>query len=138
MSFGAPFCRGVEPFLANLKALLGEAARLELSTWPVVVSAQAVYDDIDGFLVYVPWAGDDCTRHTREVQAAITSLSAFLRSVPGASLNVPRPDVEPASEYELVPTWVKLAGFGVLGIAALHYLTPFFRSRRFAGRRGRR
>jgi len=135
MSFGALYCRGVEPFLANLKTLIAEADRVGVGDWQAAVIAKAVYEDINGFVLYTPWGGTDCARHAREVQAAIASISALLRGTPGASLAVPRPDAEP-SDAELIPTiptiptWAKVMGFGVLGIAALYYLTPFFAPRR--------
>jgi hypothetical protein len=132
MSFGAPFCRGVEPFLANLKTLIAEANRVGVGDWQAATVAKAVYEDINGFVIYTPWGGTegDCARHTREVQAAIASISALLRGTPGASLAVPRPDAEVSSESELIPTWAKVMGFGVMGLVALHYLTPYFAPRR--------
>lgn len=125
-NFGAPFCRGVEPFLANLKTLIAEADRLGVGDWQAAVSARAVYEDIDGFLIYTPWGGEsgDCARHTREVQAAIASISALLRVTPGASLAIPRPDAVPSSEGEFIPTWAKYLAFGVVGMLALGYLSP--------------
>ncbi len=141
-NFGAPFCRGVEPFLANLKTLIDEADRLGVGTWPAAVSAKAVYEDIDGFIIYTPWGGadGDCARHTREVQAAIATISALLRATPGASLMVPRPDAVPSSEGELFPTWAKFAAFGILGVMALGYISPLIGlvpKRRMAGYRRR-
>ncbi len=143
MSFGAPFCRGVEPFLDNLQALIAEADRLGVGGWPAAVSAKAVHEDISGFVIYTPFGGadGDCARHTREVQSAIESISALLRATSGASLAVPRPDAAPSSEGELFPTWVKFAAFGVLGVAALHYLSPLLGlvpRRRLAAYRRRR
>ncbi len=125
-NFGAMFCRGVEPFLANLATLIAEADRLGVGTWPAATIAKAVYEDIDGFVIYTPWGGEkgDCARHTREVQAAIESISALLRATPGASLAVPRPDANPSSEGELFPTWAKFAAFGILGVMALGYISP--------------
>ncbi len=140
-SYGAMFCRGVEPFLANLKALLAAADAQGVGDWPAIASARAVYEDIDGFIVYAPWAGDDCARHQKEVQAAINRVNIVLNAIPGYNgTAVPRPDATPqTSDLFAVPTWVKFAGFGVLGIAALHYLTPYFTPRRrLSGHRRRR
>ncbi len=136
MSYGAPFCRGVEPFLANLKAQLDAAAAGGLSGDPTAVSAQAVYDDISGFLVYIPF-GSDCDRHTAEVVNAIARMKQLV-----GDIGLPRPDAEAPPEGNSsfgLPDWAKYAVFGVLGIAALHYLTPFFKParRRLAGRNRR-
>ena len=126
MSYGALFCQGLNPLLANLKALVAEADRLGVGDWTAAVSAKAVYEDIDGFVLYTPFGGEsgDCARHQREVQAAINSISILLRATPGASLAVPRPDAGLSSEGDLLPTWAKFAGFAVLGVVALHYLSP--------------
>ncbi len=140
MNFGAAFCRGVEPFLANLEALINAAEGQGLGEEPAVISGRAVFEDIDGFVIYSPWGGEsgDCARHTREVQAAIARIEAIL---PGVDL--PRPDAEQADPnaglLPEVPTWMKFAGFGVIGLVALHYLTPFFKParRRLAGRNRR-
>ena len=140
-AFGAAFCRGVEPFLANLKALIDAANAAGLEDDPEVVTAQAVYDDIREFVIYTPWGGadGDCARHTREVINAIARIQPL---VPGAS--VPRPDAEERDEEDnglipSVPTWTKFALFGVLGLAALYYLTPYIapRRRQLAGRNRR-
>ncbi len=143
--FGAAFCRGVEPFLANLKALINEADRLGVGDWPAAASAKAVYEDIDGFILYTPWGGadGDCARHTREVQAAIETISALLRATPGASLAVPRPDAETQSTDGPFPTWVKFAAFGVMGVMTLGYLAPVIAAlvrpkRKLSGYRRRR
>lgn len=136
MSYGAPFCRGVEPLLANLKALLLEADAQGLGDWPAVAQARATYDDISGFVIYAPLIGTDCERHTAEVAAAIKKVTIVLAAIPGANTMVPRPDAVEPEPYG-VPTWAKFAVFGVLGLAALHYLTPFVPRRRMAGYRRR-
>lgn len=132
MNYGAPFCRAVEPYLANLKTLLAEAEANGVGDWPAIVSARAVYDDVDSFVAYVPLFGNDCERHTKEVQAAIEKVKIVLNSM-SVSTWTPRPDAEPSSEG--LPSWTKWALFGVLGIAALHYITPLVPRRRLAGGR---
>lgn len=135
-AYGAPFCRGVEPFLDNLKTLLDEATRQGVQGFDAVMQAQATYDDVNGIVVYIPLVGDDCARHTAEVQAAIAKVTTVLKAIPGANTYVPRPDAtapDPSAIGVEIPTWLKFAGFGLLGVIALGYLSPLIG---LAGRRG--
>lgn len=139
---GAPFCRGIEPFLANLKTLIEEADRQGMQTYTATITAKAVYDDINGNVVYIPF-GNDCERHTNEVKEAITRITAMLKNAGNQLPALPRPDaVAPEEPAFGVPTWAKFALFGVLGVAALHYLSPLISAaaprRRVAGYRSRR
>ncbi len=119
--FGAPFCRGVEPFLANLQALLEQAGAVGLYNDPIVTAAQATYDDINGYVVYLPF-GSDCDRHTAEVQAAIARITPVIQNA-GGSIAVPRPDAAPADPYG-IPMWVKIGGGGLLAVILLGQLSP--------------
>lgn len=128
-NFGAPFCRALEPFLANLSALLAEADRVGVTSFDAIVSARAVYEDIDGMVAYIPFIGNDCDRHIAEVKSAIARVTIVLQATPGANLWTPRPDAQPSAEYG-VPTWVKYAFFAAAGVAALYYVTPLISPRR--------
>ncbi len=146
--YGAMFCREIEPYLDNLKTLLKEAERQGVSNFDAVRSAQAVYDDISGFVLYVsnPFSSGpgDCERHTEEVQRAITRVTIVLDAIPGANLSVPRPDAQtpsPESRSGLFPAWTKFALFGILGVMALGYLSPLLGlvpQRKLAGYRRKR
>ncbi len=143
MSYGAPFCRSIEPFLQNLKGLLDECARMGVSDFAAAVTAQAVYDDISGFVVYVPY-GSDCERHTTEVKAAIDRVTALLQATPGASISLLRPDAAPPPEGDAsfgIPTWVKyvlIAGVTVYGLSQVVQISKAVpRRRRMAGYRRR-
>jgi len=136
-NFGAPFCRGVEPFLANLQVLIASAESHGVGDWPAVVSARAVFEDIDGMVAYIPYVGTDCARHTTEVQRAIAQVQTVLNAIPGYNgTPLPRPDATPSDAGE-IPLWVKIAGGGVLAVMLLHYITPFVPRRRVAGYRRR-
>lgn len=118
----APFCRGVEPPLAELKALLASAEQEGVSG-PVITSAQAVYDDISGYLAYIPFIGSDCERHTAEVVAAGNRVRAFL----GSSAPPPiRPDYE-VPEAPGIPAWVKFAVVGGIAVYGIALVMPLLR-----------
>jgi hypothetical protein len=136
-NFGTAGCRGIEPFLENLSSLLSEAQKVGISGDPIAVGAQSVYDDINGYVLYVPLLGDACEKNTAEVQAAISRLTPVVASA-GGSTTLPRPDAAPPSSGP--PTWMIVGGFGILGVAALHYLSPILSSftkpkRKYAGYR---
>lgn len=138
--FGAPFCRGIEPFLANLQSLLSQCEGLGLTGDATVVSAQAVYDDINGVVVYVPLVGDACAQNTAEVQAAIAHLIPVVAAA-GGNTDVPRPDAQTPSDGP--PTWMIVAGIGVVGVLLLGQLNPIInlfapKRRSTAGYRRRR
>lgn len=144
MSFGTPFCLKNEPHLQNLKALLNEAERMGVSHFDAVRSAQAVYDDIDGVVAYIPYVGlgtDVCSEGIVELQKAVERMQIVLRATPGSNLAIPRPDAAGPGSDSPLPTWVKVAGFGVLAVVALHYLSPLLglatSKRRLSGYRRR-
>lgn len=125
IGFGAPFCRGVEPPLAELKSLL-ETAEAQGFTGQVVDSAQAVYDDINGYLAYIPFVGNDCERHTTEVLTTI----ARLRAAMGTSAPPPvRPDYVAPEAYG-IPSWVKVAVIGGIGVYGLALVAPLLRKKK--------
>ncbi len=125
-NFGAAFCRGIEPFLANLATLLSAANAAGLKNFDAIVAAQATYDDINGFLVYIPFVGNDCERNTAEVVAAIARVQTVLAASNVPPVALPRPDAQVAAPYG-IPTWVKTAA--ILGGAALvlSYVAPAFK-----------
>ncbi len=136
------FCRANEPFLANLKALLDEAERQGVSQFDAVVSAQAVYDDINGYLAFIPYFGlgtDVCSQSVVELKQAADRVTIVLNAIPGANTSIPRPDAPlPDPNSSGIPMWVKGAVFAGLAIAGLHYVSPLIKGfaprRRLAGR----
>lgn len=122
-NLGAAFCRGVEPFLVNLAALLSAANQAGLNNDSVISAAQATYDDINGFLVYIPFIGTDCERHTTEVQAAIARVQARMAEAGVPPIDLPRPDAKPSDPYG-VPTWMKVVAVAGVAALALGYLKP--------------
>lgn len=105
--------------------LLQSAPASRFSESAAVISAQAVYDDLSQYVVYVPFVGDDCDRHTVEAWAAAKELRKYLASV---ATDVPpplRPDAPTA------PPNYGLGGVGGLiglGLAAyiISKVAPFF------------
>lgn len=135
-------CHALEPLMANLRALLDECDALGISDFAAAVSAQGVYDsktDMLGFPKGVYIIPGSCSNDIAEVQGAIGRVTALLQATPGASLNVPRPDALPP-DPDLIPMWVKVMAFGVLGVAALAYISPLIGlvpRRRLSGRNRR-
>lgn len=134
--FGTIFGEAIDPFLANLQALLVEAARCGVSDFPAVVSAQAVYDDVNGFVAYIPFIGNDLQRNIAEVQAAIASVTTVLQATPGAIINLPRPDAKPPATYGL-PDWVVPVAIGAGVLYGLSVISSFVPRRRVSGYRRR-
>lgn len=135
--FSALGCSALTPRLANLATLIAQAEANGVGTWPAIESARAVYNDLIGYQygVYIPFLGNDCERHIAEVRAAEEKVKIVLNSM-DASTWVPRPDAELiAPEAYGLPTWTKWAVFGVLGVVALHYITPLVPRRRLSGGR---
>lgn len=115
-------CRGVEPFIAELDNLLASARAQGLASNAAIVSAQAVYDDLNGYVVYLPF-GTDCERHTAEAQATIDRVRAAL-TASGKSIPDPiRPDAKPADPYG-IPGWMKFVAVGGIVVIGLSYVSP--------------
>lgn len=119
-AMGAVFCRDVEPPLAELKMLIQVAQAKGVDTR----SAEAVYDDINGNLAYIPFVGDACAKHTAEVLAAANRLRT---AIAAAGQQVPdpiRPDFvpsdNPGGSSGLVPGWLKFVAVAGVGAYLLH------------------
>ncbi len=126
------FCRAPEVPLAEIKLLLTSAPGQRFAESAAVVSAQAVYDDLSKYVVYVPFIGDDCDKHTAEAWTTADELRAFLESV---ATDVPaplRPDADHSAPDYGLPTGV--TGLLGLGLAAyiISKIAPYF------GRKGKK
>lgn len=109
LEFGAAFCRAVEVPLDELRALLNLGITVAHADAPAVITAHAVYDDLSGYVVYVPLIGEDCDRHTKEAWSALNNLRAYLNSVAPGQIPPPvRPDADQR------PPNYGLGGAGVL------------------------
>jgi len=150
---GAPFCREVEVPLKELERLipLAEAAGVDTS------SAQAVYDDLSGYLVYVPLVGDACEKHTAEAKGAVLRLQQAMNAVNVPAPEPLRPDyVDPKYVVTggdvadpdkavlptwVLPTWVKFVAVAGVSAFLLAQVAPFLGllpKRRLAGYSRRR
>ncbi len=120
------FCRAVEVPLAEIKALLDSDAGRRNATAPEVVTAAAVYEDLSGYVLYVPFIGTDCDRHTKEAWATANALRAFLSSV-AADVPPPlRPDADQTAPNYGAGGLGALIGLG-LGAYIISKISPLFR-----------
>lgn len=124
--FGAPFCRSIEAPLVDAKALIAQANTLGFGADQLVVQSKYAVDEIDQMIIYIPFVGNDCERHTAELEAVNGNLRALIM----ASSNIPVPPSRPTenvggpAEYGL-PTWVKFVAVGAVGLFLFDKVSGF-------------
>lgn len=126
---GAIGCREVEPLLQELKNII-DTSGSSLSA-ASLASAQAVYADINSYAFYVPYLGNDCSKHVNELNATIARLRAELGGGPpsirpDASTQPPKEDMSPTAKFAIIGG---ITVAGIIGIAVITgQVAPLFRA----------